>query len=178
MTSGLPGNNNLPGQFGTWDVYPLFVEDTAKITDRRQTANSLYLSINSLLVGAIAFLAQQGALTSTSLLVVQVFIAFAGYVISRQWHRLLEKYRAMLNFRYAQLQSIEEQPGFPGVLKMYQIESKTPSLFGFSNIEEFIPRLFRFLYVIGTLLLIAGTFAVKLHFGAWLAQFVSIPVLK
>ena len=182
MLPEIPGETGEAGQFGRWDVYPLFVQETARISDRRQTANSLYLSINSLLVGAIALLAPQSFVqTSVSLLVVQVFVAAAGYLMSRQWLRLLEKYRTLLNFRYEKLREIEGMNGFPGVLKMYQDESKQGSdktFFGFAQVEAYIPRLFSVVYVFGALLLIADVVAIRLHFGLWLSQYINIPVLK
>lgn len=165
------------GQFGKWDVYPMLWAETARISDRRQTANTLYLSVNSLLIGGIAFLAQQSQLQSFSLLIVQVVVALAGYVIARQWHRLLEKYRLLLKVRYETLEQIEEMPDFPGAVKMHVIERDRKELYGFSKIEEFIPQLFRLLYISGTLLLIAGTIAVRIHFGLWLSHYLSIPTL-
>lgn len=169
------------GEFGTWDVYPLFVNDTSRISDRRQTANTLYLSINSLLVGGIAFLAQQSGLASVSLLIVQVVIAIAGLFLTRQWLAVLELYRRLLAFRYEKLRALENTEGFPGAIKMFQVEyteSGDKKIFGFTRIEGFVPRLFRVLYIVGTLLLIAGTIAVKIHFGVWLSHYISIPPLQ
>jgi hypothetical protein len=165
------------GQFGKWDVYPLIWQETARISDRRQTANGLYLSINSLLLGGIALLAQQSQLQSFALLVVQVVVAVAGFLLANQWHKLLEKYRMLLKLRYATLESIEEMPDFPGAVKMYVLERDNKETYGFSRIEEFIPKLFRALYVIGTILLIAGTIAIRMGVGAWLSTHVNLPHL-
>jgi hypothetical protein len=168
------------GQFGRWDTYPLMVQEAGRLADRRQIANTLFLSINSLLVGGIAFLAQQSGLASVSLLIIQLVIAVAGLFITRQWLALLELYRRLLNYRYAKLASIEAMPGFPGALPIYTLESKEGGdneLFGFGRTEEFIPKLFRVLYIAGVLLLIAGTIAVKIRFGAWLSHYISIPAL-
>jgi hypothetical protein len=174
---------NQAGQFGKWDMYPMMVQEAGRLADRRQIANTLFLSINSLLVGAIAVLAQQSGFASVSLLIVQVMIAAAGFLLSRQWLKLLELYRRLLDFRYAKLAQIEAMPGFPGALPVYTLESreggdKDTQMFGFGAVEEFIPKLFRVLYVIGTLLLIAGTIAVKIRFGAWLSHHISIPPLQ
>ncbi len=186
MSSGIPGYNNVPGEFGTWDVYPVFVQDTAKITDRRQTTNTLYLSVNSLLIGAIAFLAQQSIQAphlqiSASLLIVQIFLAIAGLFLCRQWLKTLELYRRLLAFRYDKLRRLENMPGFPGAIKMYQVEDDEggdQKIFGFSKIEAFIPSLFRVLYFAAPILLFLGVVAIRIHLAAWLAQYISIPVLK
>jgi hypothetical protein len=166
------------GQFGKWDVYPLIWQETARISDRRQTTNSIYLSINSLLLGGIALLAQQSQLQSFALLVVQVVVAGAGFLLANQWYKILEKYRLLLKMRYATLESIEDMPGFPGAVKMYIIERGNTATYGFSRVEEFIPKLFRALYVLGTVLLIAGTVAVKMGVGAWLSRHVILPTLQ
>jgi hypothetical protein len=186
MAPGSAGNSAPQGQFGPWDVYPLFVTETARISDRRQIANTLYLSVNSLLVGAIAFLAQQSIQAphlqvSVSLLLVQAFLAIAGLLITRQWYRTLELYRRLLAFRYEKLRKIENMPGFPGVFKMYQVEDDEggdKKIFGFAKIEEFIPRLFRVLYVVSVALLVIGVIAIRIHFAAWLGQYIGVPLLK
>ena len=43
------GNSDL-GRFGKFDVYPVLWQETACIADHRQTANTLYISVNSLLI--------------------------------------------------------------------------------------------------------------------------------
>jgi hypothetical protein len=194
MASGLPGNNNLPGQFGTWDAYPLWVAEAGRLADRRQLTNTLFLSINSLFIGAIAFLAQQSIQSahlqiSVSLLLVQIVLAVAGFLLSRQWRRLLKRYINILNFRYEKLREVEELPGFPGAIfpsssgpmGMYGLEAKEGELreiFGFGKLEQFIPKLFGVLYVVSVILLILGVVAIRIHFAAWLGQYISIPVLK
>jgi len=35
-----------------FEEYKLFVEDTARFTDRRQTVNNIYVAVNSIILGA------------------------------------------------------------------------------------------------------------------------------
>jgi len=167
-----------PGQFGKWDVYPLIWQETTKISDRRQTANTLYLSVNSVLLGAIALLAQQSKLQSITLLVVEGFVAVAGLFISRRWYRVLAKYQSLLKVRYKTLAEIEKMSGFPGAVHMFEIEDQHPETWGFSAIEQALPRTFIWLYLLGTALLILGTIAVRMHLGIWLSHYISIPTLR
>lgn len=193
MSSGTPGYNNTPsGQFGKWDVYWLWVQEAGRLADRRQLTNTLFLSINSLFVGAIAFLAQQSIQAahlqiSVSLLLVQVVLAVAGFLLSRQWLKLLTLYINLLNFRYDKLKVVERMDGFPGAIAMYTLEDghdgkdkngKPQPIFGFGKLEQFIPKLFGWLYVVAVLLLILGVVAIRIHFAAWLGQYISIPVMK
>src|SRR5262249_55072649 len=136
--------------------------------------------------GAVAVLAEQSIQAahlqvSITLLLVQVLLAVAGYVLSHQWLKLLKLYSNLLRFRYQMLRDTESQPGFPGAIQMYLREDQEGAkhkIFGFGELEEFIPSLFKFLYIVITLLLIIGVVAVRIHFGEWLAQYISIPVLK
>lgn len=166
------------GQFGKWDVYPLIWRETSTISDRRQTANTLYLSVNSILLGAIALLAQQSKLQSISLLILEVFVAIAGLLISTRWNRVLAKYQSLLKVRYKTLSEIEAMPGFPGAVKMFTIEDQHPETWGYSAIEQFLPRTFTWLYVVGSLLFIGGTIAVRIHLGIWLMHYITIPTLQ
>src|SRR5258708_28219772 len=107
MSPEIPGQTGEAGQFGKWDLYPLFVQEAGRLADRRQTANTLFLSINTLFLGGIAVLAQQSGLASVKLLILEIVIAVAGLFISRQWLRTLGLYRRILAFRYAKLPEIE-----------------------------------------------------------------------
>jgi hypothetical protein len=183
MTSEIMGDAKEGGQFGRWDVYPLFVQEAGRIADRRQLANTLFLSINSLFIGAIAILAQQSGFASVRFLFIEIAIAIAGLFITREWWRTLNLYRRLLSFRYEKLRALENSAGFPGAIKMYQAEADETGgggkrIFGFSAVEESIPRLFTALYIASTVLLLAGTVAVRLNFSGWLSQFITIPTLK
>lgn len=39
-----------------FEEYKLFVEDTAKFSERRQTVNNTYVAVNSILLSAVSFL--------------------------------------------------------------------------------------------------------------------------
>lgn len=144
----------------THKQYNLLVKDTAKLSDRRQTINTLYLSANSILLGGIALLAQQGVLRSGALLLPVVLIALAGIPVCLDWRKLVSNYKRLLNLRFEMLRQIEALPGFSYPIKTYHEESdklyKPPEggqrvLFGFSNIEVNIPLVFIALYIIAIL---------------------------
>lgn len=137
--------------------YELLVTDTAKLSDRRQTINALYLSANSVLLGGIALLAQQGAIRSGALLLPAILIALAGIPVCLDWRKLVRNYKELLNLRFELLRQIEALPGFGYPIKTYHVESdklyKLPSggqkvIFGFSNIEINIPLVFIALYIV------------------------------
>ena len=49
------------GKVDTFEEYKLFVDDTARLSDRRQTVTNTYIAVNSLLLGAISFLIRDAA---------------------------------------------------------------------------------------------------------------------
>lgn len=143
------------------DVYVALIQDTAQISDRRQTMNNIYLSVNSVLLGALAILAQQSIVSSAVFLPVEIFIAIVGILIAGQWRSLLGKYKALLGLRYKTLMSIETKETFGSEFKMYSLEDKTPEVYGFSAIEARLPFIFQLIYVVGTLLLSLATLAAR-----------------
>src|SRR5262249_10555449 len=145
------------GSSNDFKVYKLFVHDTARLSDRRQTMNNIYLSVNSVLLGTLAILAQQSKLESLVLLVVEVFVGAAGILIAGQWLQLINKYRKLFQVRYALLRKLEDSSTFSASVKVYQEESKEPRTYGFSDIERHLPRIFLALYALGLPLLIVGT---------------------
>jgi hypothetical protein len=157
-----------------FDEYKLFVEDTGRTSDRRQTVNNIYLSVNSVLLGAVAILVQQGQLRSFLFLVVEIFIAIAGYFICNDWRKLITQYRKLLAFRFEQLRGLEAT--MPGSTKMYSKESEYKPLGfagdkqGFFSIEIKLPTIFQVLYVAGTILFVAVTVLQRLGYVTQLEQ--------
>jgi hypothetical protein len=134
-------------------VYELFVHDTARLSDRRQALNSIYISVNSVLLGAVAILAQLGGISSLGFLAVEAFVAFAGFFIAGQWTRMIKKYQSLLHFRFSALIEVEALLGIDETLKIYTRE-EGEKLFGFSELELQLPRIFRLFYLVGTFLLV------------------------
>lgn len=157
-----------------FDEYRLFVEDTGRTSDRRQTVNNIYLSVNSVLLGAVAILVQQGQLRSFLFLVVEIFIAIAGFFICSDWRKLISQYRKLLAFRFEQLRALEAQ--IPGSNQMYNKESADKRLGysdeqrGFFSIEIKLPTIFQALYVAGTILFLVVTIAERLGYVAQLER--------
>jgi hypothetical protein len=160
--------------FKTFRQYELIVEDTARLSDRRQTVNNLYLSANSLLLGGSAILVQQGTLKNGFPILLIVPLVLAGGFLCVDWWRLLRNYRKLLNLRFGLLKEIEARDDFPGPIATYQREEKLypadprKSRFGFSGLELNLPWIFIALYVltvIGTIVL--NYSAIVSRFSQW-----------
>ncbi|ETR69195.1 MAG: hypothetical protein OMM_09815 [Candidatus Magnetoglobus multicellularis str. Araruama] len=73
-------------QFNTFEEYKLFIEDTAKMSDRRQLLTSTYITANAIILASIAFILKDykpdiqfiSIILVTSLLVAGISISFYG----------------------------------------------------------------------------------------------------
>jgi hypothetical protein len=137
-----------------FEQYQLIVEDTARLTDRRQTINNIYLSANSLLLGGIAVLAQTSGVKNLPDLLLIFLLVCAGMVLCFDWSRLIESYRKLLSLRFDLLKKIEARSDFPAPIQTYTEEEVLyPSdpgkrRFGFTRVEINLPLVFITLYVL------------------------------
>lgn len=176
------GEEQGPPSGFSLEQYNNIIEDTAKLSDRRQTVNNLYLSANSLLLGGVALLAQQSGITGALSAILVVLISVVGLVLCFDWSRLIETYRALNAVRFSVLMEMEDRAEFkrtgyvPIYHKedaLYQVEERKKTgekpLFGFSRIEKNLPVTFRIFYII----VAVGTVVLQLvvRWGDIAAQF-------
>lgn len=85
------------------DIYKVLVDMADKVSQRRQAANSFYLSVNTGIIGASAYLnAIRPDWTST------IVISVAGVAISALWARNIESYRTLNAAKFKVINEIEE----------------------------------------------------------------------
>lgn len=126
------------------DQYKLYVEMADRISARRQTANSYFLSINTALVGFV------GYLTSKESSDYYWLLPFAGVSLSYLWYRLICSYRDMNTAKFKVIHEIEK--ALP--LSPYDAEweaigrGEQPKLYKpFTHIETGAPWVFILLHV-------------------------------
>jgi hypothetical protein len=168
-------------EFPKFEEYKLFVEDTARFSERRQTISNIYVAVNSLLLAAIGLLIKQlGAQDAWALLLPLPLIA-AGIAICLWWGQLIRKYKSLVGLRLDTLRQMEELPQMAGAAKMYHVEDKLyprdaegnmiPGKgLNFSDIEVRLPWLFLVLYGFFGFSL-AGALGIKLLL--WIVQFLT-----
>ena len=165
-------------EFDKFEEYKLFVEDTARFSERRQTISNIYVAVNSLLLAAIGLLIKDlGARGGWTLLLPLPLVA-AGIVISLWWAQLIRKYKLLVGLRIDTLREMEELPEMAESVKMYHVEDRLyprdaegkmiPGQgLNFSDLEVRLPWLFLVLYsLFGVGLL--GVLGIRLLF--WVAQ--------
>jgi hypothetical protein len=162
--------------FDKFDEYKLFVEDTARFSERRQTVNNIYVAVNSIILSAIALLVKDvGAKSSWRALIV-LPVLVAGIVICLQWKRIILKYKRLVGFRVEELRAMEELQRMRHSHRMYHAEDALYPRdeqgeliprqgLNFSDREQWLPRIFIGLYalflvgIVAFLVILLGGFA-------------------
>ena len=102
MTDERPSARDEQDRADKLEIYKLLVEMADRVSQRRQAANSFYLSVNTLLVSGSAYLGtlQTGAHNI-------VVISVAGLAISALWIRNIGSYRSLNQAKFNVIQDIE-----------------------------------------------------------------------
>lgn len=84
------------------DQYKLYVEMADRISARRLTANTYFLSVNTALLGFVAYIAKD---TITYLWILGV----AGIALCWLWYRIIRSYRDLNTAKFAVIHGIEKR---------------------------------------------------------------------
>jgi|GEM_PF-390479 len=167
IAQALRTNENKMSTFNKFEEYKLFIEDTARLSERRQTVTNTYITVNSALLGLITFLVKDAGLTDWWLVAAIMPLIAAGIIVCSFWYRLLATYRQLLNFRFEQLEKMEQSEALRGCHEMYNLEAQRffrnapPNRrIGFSRIEVRLPLLFIALYALTGIGLAVATWMV------------------
>ncbi|HEY7341759.1 MAG TPA: hypothetical protein VH591_12820 [Ktedonobacterales bacterium] len=166
--------------------YQSVAEDTAKLSDRRQTVGDLFLGINSLFLAAIGFVAISGHLMSWWAAIICGAITLITLLINSIWFRLIGRYRNLINLRIHYLQALERRlqelgmftsvdmtveggkEPIPIARGIYLIENsfaqykKGPKV-GFYRLERQLVVIFMFAYILLTAAVAILTYLVSLR---------------
>ena len=161
--------------FDKFEEYKLFIEDTARFSERRQKVGSTYVAVNSIILSAIAFLVKDSGFSGQWQLLVVIPLLVAGISICLSWRQLILNYKKLVNLRMDKLRAMEELPKMEGCSKMYHAEDElyprdeqeereprkglnfSERGLNFSDLEQQLPRVFLALYgifLIGVVVLI------------------------
>jgi hypothetical protein len=143
--------------FDKFEEYKLFIEDTARFSERRQKVGSTYVAVNSIILSAIAFLVKDSGFTGQWQLLVVLPLLVAGMTICLSWRQLILNYKKLVNLRIDRLRAMEELPEMEGSSQMYhaedelyprsgQGERKRRKGLNFSDLEQQLPWVFLALY--------------------------------
>ena len=153
------GKDGEASGFDKFDEYKLFVEDTARFSERRQRVSSTYLAVNSIVLSAVALLVKDVELPTRWQALAVVPLLVAGIFVALQWRQLVLNYKKLVGFRVRQLKAMEESEGMAGSFRMYHAEETlyprdeqdplhSRKGLNFSDLERWLPWVFVALYVL------------------------------
>jgi len=130
------------------EQYKLYLEYLDRLADRRQSANSFFLTLNTGLCTALAFLfAKEAALEIKQLYII---IPAAGILLSFFWHRLVTSYRQLSTGKFEVIHRMERYlPMAPYKAEWDMLGSGIePAKYQpLTKIEVWVPRLFIIMYI-------------------------------
>ena len=129
------------------EQYKLYVEMADRISQRRQSANNYFLSVNILLFSALSYSMNKRFKQTAFLLL----IALVGVLVSFIWHRLIRSYKDMNSGKFKVIHEMEKMLGYqPYKIEWEKLgEGKQKNLYlPFTKIELYVPLVFGFSYII------------------------------
>ncbi|MBW3660536.1 MAG: hypothetical protein KY397_02740 [Gemmatimonadetes bacterium] len=131
--------------------YRLFVESTQFLTERRQSATQVYVTVNTLIFAVLGFLLTDTPTEGAILAVVSGALVASGIGASIVWLRTIDGYRKLIGWRYDQLMDMERDPDFDccGMFTREYEDFFGPEGGGkpFSSMEAWLPKLFIVVYI-------------------------------
>lgn len=132
------------------ELYKLYVEMADRISSRRQTANSFFLTINSAIVALVGYVNLASDQNAAAFLF-YALVAIAGMMLAYLWYRLVLSYKQLNSGKFKVIHAIESM--LP--LRLYDAEwtalgrGKDPNLYKpFTHIEILVPWVFFFIHAI------------------------------
>jgi hypothetical protein len=129
------------------EQYKIYLTSAENISNRRQTANAFFVTVNTALVSLISYL-NLGATNPTKLYWI---VSIAGIAISFMWYRLIRSYKDLNSAKFKVVHEIEK--GLP--ISPYDAEweavgrgENSKLYLPFTHIEIFIPWVFLILHVL------------------------------
>ena len=145
--------------YSRYDEYKMLIEDTARFTDRRQNASTLYTSINSIFLAALAIIISDFDQQSDYALWAALVMIIAGIITSIYWRIYIVNYKKLSNIRFTVLKQMEQEPGMEKSIKIYEKERdlypKDDSAGLFAIIEKRLPETFIAIYIFAVIVMVA-----------------------
>lgn len=127
------------------DQYKLYVEMADRISQRRATANTYFLSVNSAILAFVGYLTSKDSAQNMWLL------AFAGVLLCLLWEALITSYRNLNTAKFQVIHAIENRLPIRPYKSEWSLmgEGKNSKLYRpISHIERGVPWVFAALHAI------------------------------
>lgn len=130
------------------EQYKIYLDYLDKLADRRQSANSFFLTLNTGLCAALAFLFARD--TDPEIRQLYIIIPVAGILLALFWHRLVTSYRQLSTGKFAVIHQMESYlPMAPYKAEWVVLGSGKDSTkyLPLTHVEIWVPRLFAIMYI-------------------------------
>ncbi len=128
------------------EQYKLCVEMADRISARRSTANTFFLTLNTLVIGALSACAEKFSRLSV------IVVCIAAIVLCYVWKRLINSYRQLNTAKYAVIGEFEKKlPASPYSSADWNAlgEGKDPRKYKqLTVVEKWVPIVFMCLYLL------------------------------
>ena len=147
-----------------FDELKFIYERTEKLSERRQITSQIYLTINTVIFGTLAFLIKDSGFHGWNLIWVSLPFFFVGLLACNIWYRIILHLESIIGWHYEQLRELEQSISESHMVfnKEYEqfFKTKGTKRFSFSNLEAQLPRLLIGLYIVyGICLVVAVSIA-------------------
>ncbi|MBL0768741.1 hypothetical protein JI743_07990 [Sphingopyxis sp. DHUNG17] len=128
------------------EIYKMIVEMADRVSQRRQSANNFYLTMNTILIGGTSFLYESGLPVLSS-----ITLSIAGLSISLLWARNIKSYKTLNSAKFRVITDLEKQLEYDAYTKEW--EFLDPDGDGkrhnpFHKVEGLVPFVFVGVYII------------------------------
>ena len=123
------------------EIYQAYLEMTDRISSRRQTTNSFFLSINTAIIGFVGYI-QFGAEKSSNF---YYLVSIAGMILCYMWYRLVKSYKHINSGKFKIIHEIEQNLPISPYDAEWEIlgRGKEPKIYlPFTNVEMRVPWVF------------------------------------
>lgn len=129
------------------EQYKLYVDTSSKVSDRRGTANTFLMSVNTALVSVYGLAAGKDATLDASHGAAAWLIPLAGLTISLGWIALIRSYRALNRAKFDVIMQIERT--LP--IRLFDAEwraLKAQRALSLTYVEQLVPLVFVIVYAV------------------------------
>lgn len=141
-----PGEMSADELKSVTEIYKILIDMADKVSQRRQNANSFYLSVNTAITGAAAYLSATTVGPANVLV-----ISLAGFLVCLLWKRNIDSYKDLNSGKFRVITELEKALPIAAftaewdVLKRGEEKSKYRP---FHSVEKFVPYIFAGVHLI------------------------------
>lgn len=145
-----------------YDEYKLLYQRAEKLSERRQATSQIYLTINTAIFGAIAFVVKDSGIEGWNLFHVISPLFLVGILICIIWLNIVLNLEKILNWQYKQLRELETE--IRGSSRIFSKEntaffqvSSHKKRFSFTLLEAWLPIILGLVYLMYLIAMIIAT---------------------